>query len=333
MARLAAATVAGGTLNVDGARAGTDATYGSGRSLEFVATFGGAHRSSTSASASTTTAPLGDVQHQGRRHASTPGRTRAAPARDGATEQLARLAAPLPDRVGCDRGPVLHRRQPGRHARRCDGFGATQMRPLASDLNTGGSELSVDWLRMSPYPASGHFDSRVFDAGEQRRLGWRSPGPPTTPAGTGVALSVRTGEHADARRQLERLHPDRELSGERSPAARATSSTGPSSPRAIRPRRRRCRRSRSRTPRAIDTTPPTITERDAGAGGDRRPARTPTSRSSSASRWTRPRSTPRPSGCARQGAGSDVPASVSYARATRQRSTPTRTSRPTPSTR
>ena len=45
------------------------------------------------------------------------------------------------------------------------------MRPLASDLNAGGPDLAVDWLRMSPYPGSGTFDSRVFDAGQAGRLG------------------------------------------------------------------------------------------------------------------------------------------------------------------
>ena len=45
---------------------------------------------------------------------------------------------------------------------------------------------------MSPYPASGTFDSRVLDAGQSVNwdaLSWSAD----TPAGTGVALSVRTG--------------------------------------------------------------------------------------------------------------------------------------------
>ena len=72
------------------------------------------------------------------------------------------------------------------------GFGATQMRPIASDFNSGGSGVSVDWLRMSPYPASGTFQSRVFDAGQSANwggLGWNAD----TTADTSVALSVRTG--------------------------------------------------------------------------------------------------------------------------------------------
>ena len=66
------------------------------------------------------------------------------------------------------------------------------MRPAASDFASGGPELSVDWMRMSPYPACGTFDSRVFDAGvtaDWGALNWTAD----TPAGTGVAISVRTG--------------------------------------------------------------------------------------------------------------------------------------------
>ena len=48
---------------------------------------------------------------------------------------------------------------------------------------------------MSPYPGSGTFDSRVFDAGvgqtaDWGALSWNS----ATPAGTGIAISVRTGD-------------------------------------------------------------------------------------------------------------------------------------------
>ena len=69
---------------------------------------------------------------------------------------------------------------------------STALRVAASDFSAGGAELSVDWMRMSPYPASGTFDSRVLDAGQSVNwdaLSWSAD----TPAGTGVALSVRTG--------------------------------------------------------------------------------------------------------------------------------------------
>ena len=66
------------------------------------------------------------------------------------------------------------------------------LRVIASEFNSGGPELTVDWMRMSPYPGSGAFTSRVFDAGQAADWGaltWNS----AAPSGTGVALSVRTG--------------------------------------------------------------------------------------------------------------------------------------------
>ena len=41
----------------------------------------------------------------------------------------------------------------------------TSMRPLASDATPGGGAVTVDWMRLSPYAASGSFTSRIFDAG------------------------------------------------------------------------------------------------------------------------------------------------------------------------
>ena len=71
---------------------------------------------------------------------------------------------------------------------------AVQMRPLASDLFNGDAgTVSVDWLRMSPYPGSGTFTSRVFDGTQTvnwKGLNWTA----ASPAGTGIALSVRTGD-------------------------------------------------------------------------------------------------------------------------------------------
>ena len=62
----------------------------------------------------------------------------------------------------------------------------------ASDFNSGGPGLSVDWLHLSPYPSSGTFLSRVFDAGQAAdwgALSWHANAPPNT----SVQISVRTG--------------------------------------------------------------------------------------------------------------------------------------------
>ena len=63
------ATVSGGSLHVDGAFAGTNATFGPGHSLEFVATFGAAAFQHVGFGVDFNSAELGDVQH--RRHAPT----------------------------------------------------------------------------------------------------------------------------------------------------------------------------------------------------------------------------------------------------------------------
>jgi len=42
---------------------------------------------------------------------------------------------------------------------------STAQRPLTSDLTPTGGAVVVDWLRMTPYAASGTFLSRPFDAG------------------------------------------------------------------------------------------------------------------------------------------------------------------------
>ncbi|MBZ5637409.1 MAG: Ig-like domain-containing protein [Acidobacteriia bacterium] len=68
----------------------------------------------------------------------------------------------------------------------------TAMRPGASDYNNGGPTLTLDWIRMSPYPASGTYGSRIFDGGTVRNWGaitWTAD----LPAATGLWIYVRTG--------------------------------------------------------------------------------------------------------------------------------------------
>ncbi|HEV8345846.1 MAG TPA: Ig-like domain repeat protein, partial [Vicinamibacterales bacterium] len=190
-----AATVAGGLLTVDGARAGLDPTagFGTGRSIEFVATFGAEafqHVGFTSSfnvdfpwalfSTNNTTETL------------------FARTRDSSIQ----VDTPIPG------GPWIG----VPHRYRIDWIGTTvtysidglvkatqtnanlgsSLRPIVSDANPGGGSLSVDWLRMTPYPASGTFASRVFDAGVPTAWGtisWTAD----APANTSLAITVRTG--------------------------------------------------------------------------------------------------------------------------------------------
>src|SRR5439155_22075734 len=69
------------------------------------------------------------------------------------------------------------------------------MRPAASDISVGGGAVTVDWMRMTPYAASGTLLSRVLDAGGSATWAdatWSAG----LPAGTSLALSVRLGNTA-----------------------------------------------------------------------------------------------------------------------------------------
>ena len=64
------------------------------------------------------------------------------------------------------------------------------MRPIASDFDTGGGALSIDWMRMTPYASPGTFLSRIHDAG----------GPAADWGALSYVADVPSGDHARARR-------------------------------------------------------------------------------------------------------------------------------------
>jgi hypothetical protein len=69
---------------------------------------------------------------------------------------------------------------------------AGAMRPAMGDFVSGGPVLTVNWARLAPYAAAGSFTSRVFTSGGSStwvQAVWSS----TVPAGTALAISVRTG--------------------------------------------------------------------------------------------------------------------------------------------
>ena len=70
------------------------------------------------------------------------------------------------------------------------------LRPLFSDTTLGSPGLvTVDWMRMSPFTASGTFTSRVLDPGAQVICGpvsWNAE----VPTGTTMVVSVRAGNTA-----------------------------------------------------------------------------------------------------------------------------------------
>ncbi|HEV8315895.1 MAG TPA: fibronectin type III domain-containing protein, partial [Vicinamibacterales bacterium] len=188
------ATVSNGVLTVDGARVNTDAFYSPGHSLEIMATF------------------TGDVaQHIGF------GQNLAAivteqwalfSTRDGGQGLWARtnvsgiqtetqILTAVPSgahryRIDWNANSILYYFDGALVATHAVVI-TSQMRPIAaSDFFVSQGTVIVDWVRMGSSTSPGTFVSRVFDAGAPvffGALSWTSQ----TPAGTTLALSVRTG--------------------------------------------------------------------------------------------------------------------------------------------
>ena len=167
------ATVSGGSLRVNGAYARTVATYGSGRTLEFVASFGAQtfeHAGFGIDLNKSANWAIFSVQSNGTLAA----RTNNNGAATVTQLSSALLGSPHRYRIEWGASDVRYYVDGSLVATHTASFGATQMRPIASDLNAALPELSVDWLRMSAYPGSGTFDSRVFDAGAGPSADWRA---------------------------------------------------------------------------------------------------------------------------------------------------------------
>ena len=203
------AAVSGGSLHVNGAFASTDTTFGPGSSLEGVATFGAATFQHVA---------LSDNFESVWAMFSTRGTTNQLFAStqfgSGVTD------TPIPGslvgsshryRIEWDLTEVRYFVDGSLVATHTGTFGPA-LRAAASDFTAGGPELAVDWMRVGPYPASGAFESRIFDAGQAvnwNQLSWIE----NTPAGTDISAQRPDRQHADPGRQLEQLRPDRDLGG------------------------------------------------------------------------------------------------------------------------
>ncbi|HJT30677.1 MAG TPA: N,N-dimethylformamidase beta subunit family domain-containing protein [Pirellulales bacterium] len=181
------ATVRNGLLTVSGTHVGTTATYGTGRALDFEASFDGA---------------AGEHIGFGVDLINTPWAIFSTGSNGGAVYARA-SGAPDVLLTGNWLGAMHHFRidwEPSQVVYSIDGaVVATEaisigglMRPLiATDAGSGGS-VQVDWMHMSSYASSGAYVSRVFDAGAP--VVWDSVAADTAaPAGTAIALDVRMG--------------------------------------------------------------------------------------------------------------------------------------------
>jgi hypothetical protein len=190
------AVVQDGTLQADGARVSDDFSYGPGRSVEFVATFGEAEAQS---------AGFADLS------ALDGARWTMFTTLDTTTDLYASSDAGVGDAVETlISGSFLgtpHRYRIDWNLASVDFIvdgalvashpvaPAFSMPPFATDGHVGGETLALDWLRVTPYAAAGSFESRVLDAGrgvDWDALSWTSQ----SPAGTAITVSARTGDTA-----------------------------------------------------------------------------------------------------------------------------------------
>ena len=169
----------GGSLHVDGTYARTIAAYGSGRSLEFVASFGGQSFEHAGFAVDLNSSPnwaIFSVSGSGGFYARTNN--------NGTSTETqlssALLGSPHRYRIEWGASDVRYYVDGTLAATHTADFGATQMRPIASDFTPGGPELSVDWVHMSAFAESATFESRVFDAVGPRNgaaLSWSASTP------------------------------------------------------------------------------------------------------------------------------------------------------------
>jgi uncharacterized protein DUF4082/Big-like domain-containing protein/purple acid phosphatase-like protein len=186
------AAVSGGSLTVDGARAGTTATYSAGRTLEFYGVLTATAFQHIGLGTTLQTPPWAIFSTGG---GSLPlglyARTRSASA--STDTPIAGVSPTVPHRYRIVWQPTsvtyfVDGTQVASHA-----IAITDaLRPLVSDYGVGGADPSVAWLRLGPYATTGTYTSRVVDAGGV--ADWRTLAcVMTLPSGTQVALETRSG--------------------------------------------------------------------------------------------------------------------------------------------
>ena len=183
------ATVAGGSLSIDGTMAGTTATFGPGHSLEFVATFSAQPFQHVGFVADLDFNDPWAIVSTGNAGSGVFARTSSNPG--GVSLGTGLLGSPHRYRIDWTAGGFDFS---------VDGTLVTTI-PFATSgpMLVGASDailgtpLVVDWIHMTPYPASGTFTSRVLDAGAPADWGTLDA-TSLTPTGTGIAFEVRAGD-------------------------------------------------------------------------------------------------------------------------------------------
>src|SRR3954469_23204245 len=191
-----AATVADAGVSVDGARVGTDATYGPGRAFEFEATFPDAPFENAGFGVDFGDAPWAMFSTGGR---PLPVGLYARTNTGGTVEDT-----PIPDvsptvphryRIEWTATGVDYSVDGVKVASHPAAF-TSDLRPLASYFALGGGGVTVDWLRMGPYEPTGTFTSRVLGAGSAGAHWQTLDAALDAPDGTAVTLETRSGATA-----------------------------------------------------------------------------------------------------------------------------------------
>jgi hypothetical protein len=188
--------VANGSLTVDGVSVVAPTTYSAGHTIEFVATFTGQPNQNAGFGLTTALLPpfaMFGVKADGQFYARSvaPGQLLETPIAGGW------FNTPHHFRIDWNAGTVVYwidGTQRAVHAITYKGQSGS-MRPAITDQTAGGGALSVDWIRMTAYAASGTYVSPVFDA--QIPVQWLTASwVAELPAGTSVTVEVRTGTTA-----------------------------------------------------------------------------------------------------------------------------------------
>jgi len=184
------AVVAGGIIEIDGTRPGTDALYAPGRSLEFSATFENVTNQHGGFGVT-----FGEfswaIFSTGGGGTSLKARTRMDDSYVDEVLPSIYQGAPHVFRIDWNVGSVDYYID-GELVAHHDVDVPVSLRPMISDTNVDGTVFAVDWLRMTPYATSGGYVSAVHDAGETSLwdvIDWTS----TEPAGTSILVSARCG--------------------------------------------------------------------------------------------------------------------------------------------
>src|SRR3954470_6729406 len=192
-----AATVADGPVSVDGARVGTDATYGLGRALEFEATFSDTPFENAGFGVDFGDAPWAMFSTGG---GALPVALYARTNTGGTVQDtpIAGVSPTVPHRYRIEwTATGVDYSVDGVKVASHPAAFTSDLRPLASDFALGGGGVTVDWLRMGPYEPTGTFTSRVLDAGSAGAHWQTLDAALDAPDGTAVTFETRSGATAD----------------------------------------------------------------------------------------------------------------------------------------